>query len=187
MMFELWSCVMWCHLMKRMESDSCGAFLGSTTTISKWIEPNRADVALGQWRGSFGRCSAMCIIEWGLTKIHSALTSFYSISNTKCTLHFGKLITKLATLHLQVSWQTDRKEWWWWCFRSTRLEILVVKKTTPFTSTKIAFEAAKMEEILKIHLYYYKECHWGGGDRTRVGRGSLFKLMLPCPDALTDL
>ena len=32
-----------------------------------------------------------------------------------------------------------------------------------------------------------KESHWGGRDRTRVGGGSLFKIMLPWPDTLTDL
>ena len=36
-------------------------------------------------------------------------------------------------------------------------------------------------------FYQTKEGHWVGRDRTRVGRGSLFKLVLPCPDALTDL
>ena len=28
---------------------------------------------------------------------------------------------------------------------------------------------------------------WGSGDRTRVGRVSLFKIRLPCPDELTEL
>ena len=32
-----------------------------------------------------------------------------------------------------------------------------------------------------------KELHWGGRDRTRTARSTVFKITLPCPTALSDL